>query len=761
MRSGKRGSFTRALTIGTTAALALAGLADVARADVNEGFDDITTLAGAGWSLQNLSSPIGTVPNWVQSSGVFNAHSGGANSFIQGNYNNVAGANTISNWLLTPETDLVNGAKISFWTRTVDTPQFADRLEVRLSTSGASTNVGATSASVGDFTTVLLTVNPTLNVTDYPNVWTQYQVTVSGLAAPTTGRVAFRYFVTNGGPNGNNSDNIGIDDVVVTDAVCGDNVISGAETCDDGNVDPTDGCTDACQVAACGDGRMYAGVEECDDGNTVDGDGCSALCGVCGNGAIGPGEDCDDGNTTAYDGCGATCQNALTCDPAGDTATQNSSFETTFSVGCGSGQPFEWMRMFDLSAHASTELFGVTFNVATATLAAPSDITVNLYAATEPLAIANLTLIASTTATVAPDATGAITATFAEPIELTTNQPLVVGLVVTEPADPDVLDLGLNEAPQIAPTYIRGCTQAEIVPISFYGATFANDALVMSLDLRCGTCGDGAYDVNSSEACDDGNTDETDACLGACIEAACGDGLLQAGVEACDDGNTTDGDGCAANCLSDETCGNGVLDGGETCDDGNTSDGDGCAADCLSDESCGIGVLDAVETCDDGNTTDGDGCAADCSSDETCGNGVLDLTEACDDGNTTDGDGCEADCTVTLTPACGDGTVDAGEACDDGNTTDGDGCEADCTVTPTEGTCGDGTVDAGEACDDGNLTDGDGCEADCTLTDDPGDPVDGGGGGCSCQSSRHDGPGALLLAVGIAFGLRRRRRRVA
>ena len=40
---------------------------------------------------------------------------------------------------------------------------FADRLELRLSTNGASTNVGTTTTSVGDFTTLLLTVNPLLD----------------------------------------------------------------------------------------------------------------------------------------------------------------------------------------------------------------------------------------------------------------------------------------------------------------------------------------------------------------------------------------------------------------------------------------------------------------------------------------------------------------------------------------------------------------------------------------------------------------------
>ena len=58
----------------------------------------------------------------------------------------------------------------------------------------------------------MLTINPNLTTSGYPNVWTQFNATVSGLGAPTNGRFAFRYFVTNAGPNANNSDYIGIDD---------------------------------------------------------------------------------------------------------------------------------------------------------------------------------------------------------------------------------------------------------------------------------------------------------------------------------------------------------------------------------------------------------------------------------------------------------------------------------------------------------------------------------------------------------------------
>ncbi len=185
---------------------------------INEGFNSITPLP-AGWVTQNNSSPVGTT-GWFQgSSATFPSQSGAPTAYIAANFNNTTGNNTISNWLLTPAVSIKNGDVLKFYTRTVSAPAFADRLEVRMSTSGASTNVGATNTSVGDFTNLLLTVNPTLITTgagSYPNTWTQFTATVSGVTGTVTGRFAFRYFVTSGGPGGANSDYIGIDEVVYT-----------------------------------------------------------------------------------------------------------------------------------------------------------------------------------------------------------------------------------------------------------------------------------------------------------------------------------------------------------------------------------------------------------------------------------------------------------------------------------------------------------------------------------------------------------------
>ena len=178
---------------------------------LTEGFDNITTLPGAGWFTQNNSSPIGS-NGWFQGNDVvFASQSGAPTSYIGANYNSTGSVGTISNWLLTPTLTLQNGATMTFWSRIPAGTVYPDRLQVRMSTNGTSTNVGTSATDVGDFTTVLLEINPSLTTSAYPQVWTQFTATVSGVPTPTTGRLAFRYFVTNGGLNGANSNYIGID----------------------------------------------------------------------------------------------------------------------------------------------------------------------------------------------------------------------------------------------------------------------------------------------------------------------------------------------------------------------------------------------------------------------------------------------------------------------------------------------------------------------------------------------------------------------
>jgi hypothetical protein len=184
-----------------------------------EGFENLANLTD--WYIQNNS--VSPDADWGGGDNtIFPAQAGTTASYLSVNYQSSSSvtAATLSNWLFTPTRTYNNGDVISFYTRTVaGTPVYPDRLEVRFSNAGNGLDCGTTPTSVGTFTNLLLTVNPTLSTTGYPQAWTQYSITISGLAGPTNGRVAFRYYVTNGGPGGANSNYIGIDTYTYTSVV--------------------------------------------------------------------------------------------------------------------------------------------------------------------------------------------------------------------------------------------------------------------------------------------------------------------------------------------------------------------------------------------------------------------------------------------------------------------------------------------------------------------------------------------------------------
>ena len=200
------------------------------------------------------------------------------------------------------------------------------------------------------------------------------------------------------------------------------------------------------------------------------------------------------------------------------------------------------------------------------------------------------------------------------------------------------------------------------------------------------------------EARDDGDDDNTDACLSTCVVASCGDGFVQAGVEECDPAAA--GPACKDDCTL-HVCGDEVaLAGVEACDDG-TSNTDDCLTSCVV-ASCGDGFVQGSEECDDGNVSNADACKNDCSL-NVCGDNPACRRRFLDDGNQVSTDGCTASC---VPASCGDGFVF-------------DGVEDATIQTRTSAAraaltcCGDGVVQAGEACDDGNTISGDWCSATC------------------------------------------------
>jgi len=204
----------KAMLLGLLASAALLGSAHAQ--SFTEGFEGDSASA---WTIKNNSTRNSSGEAWGLATGitdadgtvVVNPYEG--NSFASASWASIgSGSGTISNWLISPEiTKIQNGDVFSFYTTTTPGSEFPDRLEFRLSSAGAGTNVGTTATSVGTFTTVLTSVNSSLTAGGYPEDWTLVSVTMSGLSAPIDGRVAFRYFVTNGGPNGANSNIIGVD----------------------------------------------------------------------------------------------------------------------------------------------------------------------------------------------------------------------------------------------------------------------------------------------------------------------------------------------------------------------------------------------------------------------------------------------------------------------------------------------------------------------------------------------------------------------
>lgn len=138
----------------------------------------------------------------------------------------------------------------------------------------------------------------------------------------------------------------------------------------------------------------------------------------------------------------------------------------------------------------------------------------------------------------------------------------------------------------------------------------------------CGAvCGDGKTD--EGEECDDGNAVDTDSCTNACLNAACGDSIVEIGVEECDDGNTIDNDTCTNECTNGR-CGDGIVfdqaGGDEECDDANQNNNDACLNNCQN-AVCGDGVVQAnVEECDDANQVNTDGCLNVCDLDPIIAN---------------------------------------------------------------------------------------------------------------------------------------------
>lgn len=194
-------------TLAAACTLAGASMSSQAAVLLSEGFDSLAGLPGAGWVFTNNSQPLGST-DWFQgNTGVFTAAAGADDSYAAANFNNAGTpAGRISNWMITPVMALDTPATLAFALRLLG-DGLLDTVEVYVSTSGASADVGTTDTSTGDFS--LLQSYASISDTG----WVNESIALGGFGAGTTGRLAFRYVVDDTDFDGNY---VGIDSVNVT-----------------------------------------------------------------------------------------------------------------------------------------------------------------------------------------------------------------------------------------------------------------------------------------------------------------------------------------------------------------------------------------------------------------------------------------------------------------------------------------------------------------------------------------------------------------
>ncbi|MBI5487329.1 MAG: hypothetical protein HY905_08355 [Deltaproteobacteria bacterium] len=168
----------------------------------------------------------------------------------------------------------------------------------------------------------------------------------------------------------------------------------------------------------------------------------------------------------------------------------------------------------------------------------------------------------------------------------------------------------------------------------------------------CASADCGNAVVDTGEECDDGNADNTDACLTSCMNATCGDAYVHTGVEECDDGNAVAGDGCEDTCTY--TCHVvGDCDDAEFCNGGEV---------CGAGHYCESGTPPAEGTACTLASGGAGACRSGLCAAAACGNALVDPGEECDDGNADNTDACLTSC---VNATCGDTYIHAGvEDCD-------------------------------------------------------------------------------------------------
>ncbi|MBE0539343.1 MAG: choice-of-anchor J domain-containing protein, partial [Ignavibacterium sp.] len=159
--------------------------------DMN-GDNTLTGIQSRGWAFDNVDGG-GTTTVFQGNPAVFNAYEGPTDGYIGMNYNGANGL-IMNQWLISPTVTVTTGDTLKFWHRSPDGSTYPDHLEVWVSTTG-----GTTGAAFD------------VQLASFDGSTTGWQQFVGYF--PTTGTVRFgiKYYSTNGGVSGSETDYVGFD----------------------------------------------------------------------------------------------------------------------------------------------------------------------------------------------------------------------------------------------------------------------------------------------------------------------------------------------------------------------------------------------------------------------------------------------------------------------------------------------------------------------------------------------------------------------
>ncbi|MFN3200872.1 MAG: DUF4215 domain-containing protein [Bradymonadia bacterium] len=529
---------------------------------------------------------------------------------------------------------------------------------------------------------------------------------------------------------------------VCTANVCGDGVIAGEETCEDGNEIDGDGC-DSCTLVAIETGAACdpeSDIYLCNEAaycgeNAEAGEGDPAfVCidHICGDEIVGPEETCDDGNDVDGDGCEA-CQivaipDGNECDPlsniylcgpnsfCGPPALLPEKGEVINVCNphvCGDDilGPLEECEgeqelcqdcqvQVNVPRHeepdSREEPYRLEFNdeqLAAAGFQLNPTGDEDWFIFTLPVQ-ANVTIL--TRSALEPDGCEGDTILDLYNLEgedsIARNDDAPFG---RDPSFRPCSEINPDNSNGVTAQMAPGDYLIRVTPFVGFGGPPGPEELNL-IEVRFAVTG-------IDDACDDLNPcPEEGYCPeveegddpAVCVAHVCGDGIIGL-MEECDDGNDDNTDGCT------DACAIQPIALGDACDPAGFP--------CVEEGYCGEPANKGVEPINI--------CIP-----HVCGDGIVGFMEQCDDQNDNEDDGCNSECQLVAIPD--------GAPCDPAEDTLVCGENSFCAEQPAEGeedptfacapvVCGDGIIAGAETCEDGNDVDGDGCSAMCQTEAEP------------------------------------------